>query len=644
MSTFKSRLLAAAGLLAFAAGAHAAPATWQFLGTMTQAEAPADPNGYAYNFRPGNPFRVVVTFDTDATVTATQSGSVGGVRYFYDPSSIRFAIFSGACAPCEPAAESGYAAAAGVFIARDNYDDPARNGTTGPVDGYTIGVRRFDGTSINLLMRGPVLDIVTGPALPATPKAALADLAIATLEICLPNDGPCYRGDIDSVIAPSSGTGYLFTARDCRVAQRNASDQFPYDCVNSPGAPAQLWSFPAQSQIAGGLGWPEFARSLSPNSAEIDAQWGGTAHAATNLPAASLGQLYGAVTFGSTKTRMPLLRGASVPSDFARTNANLLAYQRYAGAANTALPVEIDFTYSIDDNRTPVPSPGPGQWPGVGSIGVVLSAVDGAVPLERIRDIGRTFGFGVLVCGAEAELGLPANSILGAASHFSAAGAKGDLAVAIPLRRCGAPDQFLRMPASGSVTFAASMQTPARGKAAQPADPSLPARDGLGVTAPANGWVTSVNTFAVAPDRTAPPELVAAFVESVAPACGTACGDAGVELEYVTIDVKPGSTDNAVNPGAAGGIPVAIFGSARVAVKDLRLDETLKLGSLGLRVRGERPQCSVQRVNGDEYDDLVCLFLNESSGWTENSGSVTVTGMLANGIRVKGSDQVRLVR
>jgi hypothetical protein len=177
------------------------------------------------------------------------------------------------------------------------------------------------------------------------------------------------------------------------------------------------------------------------------------------------------------------------------------------------------------------------------------------------------------------------------------------------------------------------MQLPSRGKTPQP--PRTLAAD-------TNGWVDSANTLRVAFDPAAPRELVQTLAENIAPAC-TDC-ELQPEPIGADIDIKPDSTDNCLNPASNGVIPVAILGSQVLNVADLRLDGTLTLGSLGLRVRGKAPGCTIGSVNGDEYPDLMCQFSNASDAWQAGQTTATLTGKLFNGVPVTGSDKVCLVR
>jgi hypothetical protein len=115
----------------------------------------------------------------------------------------------------------------------------------------------------------------------------------------------------------------------------------------------------------------------------------------------------------------------------------------------------------------------------------------------------------------------------------------------------------------------------------------------------------------------------------------------------VVIDIKPGSDPNAVNLGSKGVVPVAILGSAAFDVTWVD-PSTVTLGSSGVAVRGkDKLLVSVEDVNSDRFDDLVCevetknLVLDDVQG-----GMMTLTGELYpefGGIPIIGTDYVYLV-
>jgi len=118
------------------------------------------------------------------------------------------------------------------------------------------------------------------------------------------------------------------------------------------------------------------------------------------------------------------------------------------------------------------------------------------------------------------------------------------------------------------------------------------------------------------------------------------CEPASIPVE---VDVKPGSDANPINPKAKGTIPVAILGGADFDVAQI---DPSSLDLVGLAVH-ELPngklQCSIDDVNSDGFDDLVCQFVNNRSAWSPGMTSAVLTGSLWDGTAIEGSDQIRLV-
>jgi hypothetical protein len=155
----------------------ASEVTWEIsgeiIGTGTAAAPALFPDAIV-----GDPFRVLVTFDTNATLIRVddQPEIFGpGARYRYDASSLRYRISVGASAPLEFEYQAGAFPEAGGFI--DLFDDTAFASVEGlPRDGISFDLR-YDGAAliINLLMRGNLTDIFDGPGLPSEPDPRLLD-------------------------------------------------------------------------------------------------------------------------------------------------------------------------------------------------------------------------------------------------------------------------------------------------------------------------------------------------------------------------------------------------------------------------------------------------------------------------------------
>lgn len=125
----------------------------------------------------------------------------------------------------------------------------------------------------------------------------------------------------------------------------------------------------------------------------------------------------------------------------------------------------------------------------------------------------------------------------------------------------------------------------------------------------------------------------------------TADEDGNVTSDFcdpVEVDIKPGSDPNSINLGKKGVLPVAILGSDEFDVLDID-DTTVSIGS----VLAEK--CSVEDVNDDGEDDLVCHFsvpdLHDAGVLDEESTSLAVQAELAGsgGGCVRGRDSVSIV-
>ena len=115
----------------------------------------------------------------------------------------------------------------------------------------------------------------------------------------------------------------------------------------------------------------------------------------------------------------------------------------------------------------------------------------------------------------------------------------------------------------------------------------------------------------------------------------------------VAIDIKPGSDENSINLCSNGAVPVAILGSATFDVNDIDSD-SLRLADAAVKVVGKKNKslCSVEDVNDDYYDDLVCHFNTTELGDMLDGTSTlaTVKGETAEGTPIEGSDTITIVK
>jgi len=123
------------------------------------------------------------------------------------------------------------------------------------------------------------------------------------------------------------------------------------------------------------------------------------------------------------------------------------------------------------------------------------------------------------------------------------------------------------------------------------------------------------------------------------------------ETRYVvTIDIKPGSYPNSINPNEEGLLPVAILGSATFNVETIN-PSTIMIGSVALATRGsaKAPKLafSYEDVNGDGYVDMMVFFsvqeLETAGIFDTDPVLLTLTGQLSDGTPITGTDSVRIV-
>jgi hypothetical protein len=115
-------------------------------------------------------------------------------------------------------------------------------------------------------------------------------------------------------------------------------------------------------------------------------------------------------------------------------------------------------------------------------------------------------------------------------------------------------------------------------------------------------------------------------------------------LRHVRIDIKPGNSQNTINLGASGVIPVAILSSTSFNAPAMVDTNSLSLAGGTVRVAGKsgRSLCYVEDVNADGLLDLVCQFNNEIQAATGDTTAV-VGGTTVDGTPIRGVDQIRIV-
>lgn len=118
----------------------------------------------------------------------------------------------------------------------------------------------------------------------------------------------------------------------------------------------------------------------------------------------------------------------------------------------------------------------------------------------------------------------------------------------------------------------------------------------------------------------------------------------GIEaLSYFAIDIKPRSEINSINPRSKGTIPVAILSTADFYAPDEVDRGSLMFGPTGGEESLAFCSPSPEDVNGDGYDDLVCHFYTQMTGFGCEDTEGILKGRRLDGIPILGRDSVRIV-
>ena len=119
--------------------------------------------------------------------------------------------------------------------------------------------------------------------------------------------------------------------------------------------------------------------------------------------------------------------------------------------------------------------------------------------------------------------------------------------------------------------------------------------------------------------------------------------DFSTPVQPISVDIRPGSRENPVNPDADGTLPVALLSSRELDAAEIDLGRTSCAGA-GILVdgRGDRP---VERrdVDGDGRVDVVVHFDVRAMQLGAEDTAATVRGVTLEGLPVRGTDRVRVV-
>ncbi|WP_242342146.1 hypothetical protein [Anaeromyxobacter terrae] len=117
-------------------------------------------------------------------------------------------------------------------------------------------------------------------------------------------------------------------------------------------------------------------------------------------------------------------------------------------------------------------------------------------------------------------------------------------------------------------------------------------------------------------------------------------GDGPAEI---AIDVKPGSAENPVQPGASGTLPVALLSNEAFDARSADAP-TIRLGGAGIaRLPDGSFQAALQDVDADGDLDVVAHFTLADLALASDATDIVLTGRTLAGVPFRGRDAIRLV-
>ena len=112
----------------------------------------------------------------------------------------------------------------------------------------------------------------------------------------------------------------------------------------------------------------------------------------------------------------------------------------------------------------------------------------------------------------------------------------------------------------------------------------------------------------------------------------------------VSIDIKPGSDSNSINPDSKGNIPVAIFSTDDFDATTVD-PTTILLADAGVKARGKNEDLMSSFKDVDRDGLLDLLIRIDTQGLVLSDGDVEayLTGETFDGLSISGTDAIRLV-
>lgn len=111
----------------------------------------------------------------------------------------------------------------------------------------------------------------------------------------------------------------------------------------------------------------------------------------------------------------------------------------------------------------------------------------------------------------------------------------------------------------------------------------------------------------------------------------------------VSIDIKPGTSENAINIKSGGKIPVAILSSVTFDAPNEVDKRSLTFGRTGTEPSLALCGAVAQDVNGDGLLDQVCHFYTALTGFQPGNTQGFLKGVTTEGVPIEGSDTVSIL-
>jgi hypothetical protein len=111
----------------------------------------------------------------------------------------------------------------------------------------------------------------------------------------------------------------------------------------------------------------------------------------------------------------------------------------------------------------------------------------------------------------------------------------------------------------------------------------------------------------------------------------------------VRVDIRPGDSENAINPGSHGVVPVAVLGEADF---DAATVDPASVRFAGAQVRAQKNgklMASLEDANGDGLVDLLMQFSTDDLLLRSGGGDLELFGATFAGQAIHGQDAVKLV-